>query len=188
VTITVVGAANLLPVANAGPDRSMTLPTNTITHTGGGTDADGTIATYRWSYVSGPTQYTIVTPDQVQTQFSDLVEGVYEFELAVTDNRGAIDRDTVLVTVKGSGSLLKQVYPNPATDQINIKVNSANARTSLVMHIYDGRGVSVYYKVLPVGQTILTETVDLAKMSNGIYIIEVMADGANRSTMKFVKQ
>ncbi len=188
VTITVSGAANILPVANAGPDRVMTLPTNTITHTGGGTDSDGTITSYRWSWVSGPTQYTIVTPDQVQTQFSDLVEGIYEFELAVTDNRGAIDRDTVTVTVKGSGSLLKQVYPNPATDQINIKVNGANARTSLVMHIYDSRGVSVYNKILPVGQSVLTETVELTKLSNGIYIIEVMADGSNRSTMKFVKQ
>ena len=92
------------------------------------------------------------------------------------------------VTVKGSGSLLKQVYPNPATDQINIKVNGANARTSLVMHIYDSRGVSVYNKILPVGQSVLTETVELTKLSNGIYIIEVMADGSNRSTMKFVKQ
>ena len=188
VTIIVTGAPNLAPVANAGPDRSMTLPTNSITHTGGGTDADGTIASYLWTKIAGPARYTIVTPDQVQTLFSDLEEGVYQFELAVTDNRGAIDRDTILVTVKGSGSLLKQVYPNPAIDQINIKVNGANARTSLVMNIYDSRGVSVYYKVLPVGQSLLTETVELSKLSNGMYIIEVMADGANRSTMKFVKQ
>ena len=189
VTITVNAVANQLPVANAGPDRSMTLPTNTISHTGGGTDTDGLIATYLWSKVAGPAQYTIETPNQAQTIFSNLEEGVYQFELAVTDNRGGTDRDTVTVTVRSSGSLLKQVYPNPATDVINININaSGNVRTSLVMNIYDSRGVSVYNKQLPVSQTLISETVNLSRFADGMYIIEVMADGAKRSTMKFVKQ
>ena len=37
---------NQAPVANAGADKLVNLPTNTVTITGSGTDADGTIATY----------------------------------------------------------------------------------------------------------------------------------------------
>ncbi|MBN8688851.1 MAG: DUF4990 domain-containing protein [Chitinophagales bacterium] len=189
ITITVSALTNLAPVANAGPDRSMTYPVNSINHTGGGADTDGIIVAYHWSKISGPAQYTIVTPDSSSTIFNNLEEGVYEFELRVTDNRGGIDRDTVAITVRSSGSLLKQVYPNPATTEINIRINAANsARNSLVLNIYDARGISILRKQLAISQALITETVDLTKLPAGMYIIEVRADEVKKSTMQFVKQ
>src|SRR6185312_15673041 len=47
VNITVV-AANQSPVANAGTDISITLPTNSTNIIGSGTDPDGSIAGYSW--------------------------------------------------------------------------------------------------------------------------------------------
>ena len=54
VTITVNGAANQAPIANAGSNISITLPTNSVTLNGSGADPDGTIVGYSWTKLSGP--------------------------------------------------------------------------------------------------------------------------------------
>jgi hypothetical protein len=99
VTITVVAPPNAPPTANAGLDQSITLPVNTVTLNGSGTDTDGTITTYAWTKISGSAAGTITTPTSATTTVTGLTQGVYQFELRVTDNGGAIDTDTVQVTV-----------------------------------------------------------------------------------------
>lgn len=90
---------NAAPSANAGSNRSITLPTNSTTLSGSGTDSDGTIASYRWSQVAGPNTATIAAASSAGTGISNLVEGSYTFRLLVTDNDGARDADDVTVTV-----------------------------------------------------------------------------------------
>ena len=102
VTVTVNAAANQPPTANAGNNIIMTLPTNSTTLTGSGTDADGTIASYAWSRVSGPTTFTLGTANAATTTLSNLVQGTYVFRLTVTDNNGATDTDDVTVTVNAA--------------------------------------------------------------------------------------
>ena len=46
VTVTVNAAANQPPAANAGNDIALTLPANSTTLNGSGSDVDGTIASY----------------------------------------------------------------------------------------------------------------------------------------------
>ena len=115
---------NIPPVANAGAAITIMLPVNTATLKGTGTDADGTVASYLWTYVSGPAQYTIVSPGTPQTAINNLVQGVYTFQLMVTDNLGATGTSTVTVTV-----LAAQIVPpvaNAGADQtITLPVNTA---------------------------------------------------------------
>ncbi|HMO33806.1 MAG TPA: right-handed parallel beta-helix repeat-containing protein, partial [Lacibacter sp.] len=99
VQVTVNPAPNQAPTANAGPDLSITLPTNSVTLNGSGSDVDGTIASFQWTRISGPNTPTIASPNAAQTAVSGMVQGTYRFELRVTDNQGAIGRDTVQVTV-----------------------------------------------------------------------------------------
>ena len=54
---------------------------------------------YEWRKISGPSQYKIVSPHSSTTQFTNLVEGVYQFELKVTNKYGLSARDTMKVTV-----------------------------------------------------------------------------------------
>src|SRR5690606_2539912 len=89
---------NQLPVANAGEDKQLTLPNNTVTLVGSGTDHDGTIAKYQWTKVSGP-GVTMTETDKVSLKLTNLVEGVYTFKLTVTDNRNATASDEVKVTI-----------------------------------------------------------------------------------------
>ena len=101
VTITVNPAVpgNKLPTANAGAGQAITLPVNAVLLSGGGTDPDGTISSYSWSQLSGPSTATIVTPGQAQTDVDNLIAGVYTFQLTVKDNSGASATASVTITV-----------------------------------------------------------------------------------------
>ena len=99
VNVTVNAAANQLPTANAGLDANITLPTNSTSLNGSGTDPDGTIVTYNWIKIDGPASGTITNTNTAITTAAGLVQGVYRFQLTVADNAGATGRDTVNVTV-----------------------------------------------------------------------------------------
>ncbi|HEY0355650.1 MAG TPA: hypothetical protein VGC29_05575, partial [Flavisolibacter sp.] len=85
--------ANTPPVANAGNDITITLPVNSTTLTGSGTDNNGSITSYAWTKIAGPTQFMIMNAAGAQTTVTNLVQGVYQFRLTVTDNNGATDSD-----------------------------------------------------------------------------------------------
>jgi hypothetical protein len=91
--------ANIAPTANAGADASITLPTNTTSLNGSGSDSDGTITSYLWSKLSGPAGGTISSPTSATTNITALQEGTYVFRLTVTDNLGLTGTDTVSVVV-----------------------------------------------------------------------------------------
>ncbi|WP_276482117.1 PKD domain-containing protein [Paraflavitalea pollutisoli] len=126
VTVTVkAAAANQAPVANAGTDITLTLPTNSTTLNGSASkDADGKIASYAWSKVSGPTQFTIASPTAATSALTNLATGTYVFRLKVTDDKGATHEDDVTVTVIEPGN--QAPVANAGTDiVITLPVNSA---------------------------------------------------------------
>ena len=88
--------------ANAGSDQTITLPNSTVVVYGSGTSVGGYITSYNWRQLSGPSQSYIISPLQTSTTIASLVQGIYDFELKVTDNRGVSAMDTVRVTVSGS--------------------------------------------------------------------------------------
>lgn len=116
--VTVNPAPNIPPVANAGSDQAITLPINSISVAGSGSDADGSISTYLWSKISGPTSFNIVNSISPVTDISSLVQGVYLFELKVTDNVGAIGRDTLKITVNATPIPNIPPTANAGADQV----------------------------------------------------------------------
>lgn len=90
---------NQPPVVDAGPNTTITLPTNSATITGTASDSDGTVVSTIWSQVSGPNTATIETPSNLSTIVSGLIAGEYIFNLTATDNLGLNSSDTVKVVV-----------------------------------------------------------------------------------------
>src|SRR5690606_22460758 len=98
VALVVNPVANKVPVANAGADKTVTLPINSTTLSGSGTDSDGSISSYSWSIQSGPTA-TLSGNNTATLSLSNLLQGTYVFRLTVTDNKGATAYDEAVVTV-----------------------------------------------------------------------------------------
>ncbi len=92
-------SGNRPPVANAGADQTITLPANNVNLNGSGSaDPDNNIVSYVWTKIAGPAA-TVVSTNAVQTQVAGLVQGVYQFELKVTDAGGLFSKDTVMINV-----------------------------------------------------------------------------------------
>jgi predicted esterase len=119
-----VSSGNMAPVANAGADASITLPVNSIALNGiASGDADGTITGYQWSQVSGPSQSTLTNATTITATAAGLVQGAYSFRLQVTDNAGAVNADTIIITVKAAVAGNQLPVPNAGTD-ISISATS----------------------------------------------------------------
>ena len=101
VRVNLAQETNKAPVANAGPDQTITLPGNTAKLDGSSSkDADGKIATYAWRKISGPAHGTFTQNNVAVTKATDLIEGTYVLVLTVTDDDKLTDTDTVRVIVK----------------------------------------------------------------------------------------
>ncbi|HVS97534.1 MAG TPA: PKD domain-containing protein [Puia sp.] len=98
-TVTVNPVPPGAPTANAGSNQTITLPTNSVTLTGSGSETNGTIVSYAWTQASGPSAATISSPSQASTGVSGLAQGTYTFKLTVTDNSGKTGSATMTVTV-----------------------------------------------------------------------------------------
>ncbi|MFS4492240.1 PKD domain-containing protein [Maribacter sp. 2308TA10-17] len=88
------------PTASVGSDQSITLPTNSITLNGSGTDPDGgSITAYQWTQQSGPSTASLSGATTASFTANNLAEGTYVFRLTVTDDEDETGFDEVSVTV-----------------------------------------------------------------------------------------
>lgn len=86
------------PIADAGLDRVVVLPQSSVVLDGSATD-NGTVDSYQWSQVSGPSTATLSGETTEDLTATNLVEGVYVFQLAVTDNELNTDTNNATVQV-----------------------------------------------------------------------------------------
>ncbi|KAL4666332.1 hypothetical protein H8957_011759 [Semnopithecus entellus] len=92
-------AVDYPPVANAGPNHTITLPQNSITLNGNQSSDDHQIVLYEWSLGPG-SEGKHVAMEGVQTPYlhlSAMQEGDYTFQLKVTDS--SQQQSTAVVTV-----------------------------------------------------------------------------------------
>jgi hypothetical protein len=88
------------PVAKAGNDVIIQLPTSSVTLNGSASfDPDGVISAYSWNRISGPAGITIVNATTSAADVVGMQAGEYIFELTVTDNSGATASDQIKITV-----------------------------------------------------------------------------------------
>jgi hypothetical protein len=116
------------PVAYAGADQTITLPTNSVIIDGNGsTDPDNNITSFVWTKISGPSSFNFDNANIAQTQVANLIEGVYQFELKVIDAGGLNDKDTVQVTV------------NPETNNPSVNIYVAGMENNLPVYWKNGQ-------------------------------------------------
>ena len=189
--VTVNAAANIAPTANAGLDMTIYLPQDSISFIGAGYDADGFIASFSWRVINASSQYLFTTSNNQQTQIKNLIQGVYEIELSVTDNNGAKGYDTIKLTVGSSRqSITKEkvgVYPNPVIDILNVELESPIINKSILMQLFDSRGAKIYQKAVQLSGASRLEKIDMSRFEIGTYLLQVNYGNTNQVIIKVIK-
>ncbi len=126
---------------------------------------------------------SIFTPDNNVGNFTQ----TYAFTNSVTSCSNTTSTSIAVlnctgVNSKSLNSLGIEVYPNPTNGELTIKLKSKDSNTSILI-------------LNSLGQTVLSEkatyetlTIDLSKINNGIYFLQVINDNKILSTQKIVKQ
>ncbi len=162
------------PIANAGNDTIITLPINTVTLNGNGSsDPDNNITTYAWAKISGPATFNIANANTVQTQLTNLVQGVYQFELKVTDAGGLFSKDTMQVTVNAT-SIISLCNNRPVINATLVPIGSLSEEGTGLVSATAGNKILFAGGIRGSGYTsrvdiydITTNTWSTAELSNG---------------------
>jgi hypothetical protein len=138
---------NIAPVANAGTDRIITLPTNSLTLNGTGTDSDGSVNMYQWTKISGGS----VNMSSVWSQnlsLGAMTEGTYVFRLTILDNAGGSASDDVQVTVSNSTSsasiATETLEASPESNFSGVEQTSAESWLNKAVLVFDASGKEVF--------------------------------------------
>jgi len=175
---------NKSPTANAGLDKIVTLPTNEINLSGTGTDPDGSISSYSWEKISGPSTGTITSPDSYFTLVTSLDQGAYLFQLKVTDNEGATGFDDIQITVNAAQIGVK-AYPNPLGDFLIINVTDGIAGEYKLV-LVDASGNILWTKSGMKDAGGFQQIVNSSALRKGIYFLKVI-QSSNNTVLKLVK-
>ena len=158
--IFVNSTTNHPPIANAGNDTTIILPANIINLNGSrSTDPENNIVGYTWSKISGQSSFNITSSSTVQTQVTNLGEGIYQFELKVTDAGGLFAKDTVKVNVTiatpptsfcniaNRPLIAAQLIPAGTLSQTRGMMAIASTGTKIVFAGGEGNGIGVSTRV-----------------------------------------
>lgn len=141
----------------------------------------GTFATYLWNDGS--------TLANLEINGADFAEGNNTISLSVTDQNGCIGTDQIVVKVKNCVTSISSialenkisVYPNPAKNVLNIQV-AENVKSDIKVYNVLGKVVvDLDSKNLNTNSSI-----DISKLNEGIYFIEISIDN-ERLVKQFVK-
>ena len=192
VKITVLANTNQPPVANAGQSKTIVLPTNSASLDGSASsDADGSIASYKWSQVSGPSSATLTNAASAIATVSGLVVGQYVFQLIVTDNLGATSNAQVKINVGAATNQAPIANAGP-----NIIITLPNNSTTLdgsASSDPDGSISTFNWSEVsgPSSATITNGTTSIASVGNlqaGQYVLQLtVTDNSGASANALVK-
>jgi len=112
-----VTVPNSPPVANATSDTNSGDAPLTVNFTGNGSDSDGSIANFSWSFGDGQSS------NQQNPQYTYNNSGQFQAILTVTDDKGATGMDTVDISVSQPPSVLTSIVISPDTPFISIGDN-----------------------------------------------------------------
>ena len=185
------GSSNQPPVANAGPDQTVTDSdgngSETVALNGAGSsDPDGTISSYVWK--EGATQIATGATPSVS-----LAVGTHTITLTVTDNAGATASDTVVVTVNAAGNQPPGSFSllSPLDGKSNVSKtpsfdwsDSANAVSYSIVVDNDSSFTSPEISVSGLTSSSHTSSVTLGSVTT--YYWKVTATNANGSTTSTV--
>ena len=155
-----VATGDLAPIADAGPDQTLTGPATVTLDGSNSYDPNGDKITYQWRQTGGPA-VSLSAPTSAITTFAAAAGNVYVFTLTVRDPTGLQSVARVAITTSPNAPpqiLLFNASPSSVqTGQI----------TSLVWQVINADTVTIS----TVGSVALTGTLQISPTANTVYTI-----------------
>jgi PKD repeat protein len=149
------------------------------------TPTDTTGANYLWDFGDGSLS-TKKTPTYTYQAY-----GNFNVSLKVTSTNGCVDSKTSALIYNSISSveaahLQLSAYPNPFAEELTVSYTLLKP-SNVSMMVYDITGKQVYTAIdRKQMQGNITQTVDLAGVSNGLYLVKLTIDG-QAYTLKVTK-
>jgi len=176
-TVVLAQAADQTPVANAGTDKTIKLPTNSVSMSGTASGGDGNL-TYAWSQISGPSTASVSGGTTLTPTYSNLVQGTYVLRLTVTDGDGDTSTDDISVIV--NPNLIPVV--NAGTDA-NIQLPTSSVTKTGTASSGDGTLTYAWSQVSGPGTATITNgstlTATFSNLVAGTYVFRLTATDAD---------
>ncbi|MEP7277502.1 MAG: PKD domain-containing protein [Bacteroidota bacterium] len=189
--VNIIVTPSLLAVPNTGRDTTINFPNGYAILDGSSSYEAGTGAVlhYRWHQVSGPAAAVIANNQADKTTATSLEPGVYNFQLAVTDDYGQTATTTFKVTVVSATHNLKSIslYPNPCADQLHIHA-IADSTGPAIVRITSMSGIVMMRQIFQKNQLIFDQQVTVSQLPAGTYILEVIIGKEVSLLDKFIKR
>lgn len=131
INVVSTGVSNIAPVAVAGTDQLLHAPASSALLNGSASfDSDGMISNILWQQIAGPAASSFTAANALQTTVNGLKAGTYSFSISVTDNSGAVAKDTVNIIVNQlpvANAGADQVFNTPVSSCVLNGSSSADA-------------------------------------------------------------
>lgn len=210
VTVT-VDTAYIPPTVTAGPDKTVSLPTDSVVLNGNATGHGTTIHAISWVKVSGPNSPTITTTNAGQTAtVHGLIQGTYIFSITATDNHGLSASDSVTVTALSGGAS----YSNGAIGATSSSINASGPAAEqfllyptisreggtatiiltsdvagpVQIRVFDMHGKVLFTMLSDKNGVYFNKTLNMGNLPAGIYAVQVMVGNRKQYTAKFIRQ
>ncbi|NNE76038.1 MAG: PKD domain-containing protein, partial [Pricia sp.] len=163
-----------VPTVDAGDDQTITLPTNSTVLTALGDDPDGGSISYVWTQVSGPSDASLSGAATAEVSVSEMTEGVYVFQVTVTDDENETAFDQVSVTVVPAGGLLAiaEASPTSGSSPLEVSFTGSNSVGDITAYLWDFKD----------GNTSTDADPANTFAEDGIYEVELTVTGSNGTT------
>ncbi|HEY6348292.1 MAG TPA: RHS repeat-associated core domain-containing protein [Candidatus Angelobacter sp.] len=174
------------PVVSAGPNQTITLPTNTATLNGSATSSNGPI-TFAWSEVSGPAAITFSSPNSAVTQATFPVAGTYVLQLSANDTKFTVTATTSVIVNPAPpppppptvSVTLPEGTEITSPTQIIGSVSGGSWQLQYALASADGVGPAPVFTTFASGNTPVNNgllgTIDPTALLNGNYIIQLVS-------------
>jgi hypothetical protein len=155
-------------VADSISNTGARLTWNTVSGVSGYQVSYRRVGTTTWTFVSSPTNIRFIGNLLPSNAYEARVRSVCATASNNTPNYSAWSATITFTTLPPV-----MVYPNPASDQLNIQW-SDDVEGMVNFNIYDFTGNSIYRQSQPVSLDQKSGSLDVSSFKNGLYYLEVV--------------
>ena len=136
-------------------------------------------------------EFTFITSQKAGTEkyaYADIkpLDGNNYYRLKIVENDGFFTYSTIRL-VKDNSSLVATLFPNPAKNRIQVRLNNQKEQKEVQAQVIsvDGKVVSSNFWTIPQGESV--QSLHVAQLQKGNYLLKITGANKEQALLKFEK-